>query len=148
MLIAFTSCNNQPTETIGKYVYIDIDDNLHADRNCKHIADDHGAKPVRFCPTNTLSSDDFIQVCSQCVTDSLYEQIQQQLKISENRVWLYNALKKEGYNVGKDYGEFSQLMESNDESRRWCYDKLIEIGYVLEYSVFCIVSDYVMATSL
>ena len=42
-------------------------------------------------------------------------------KDNESTKWLYEQLKKKGYNVGKDAAEFDNLMRTNKSSREWAY---------------------------
>lgn len=42
-------------------------------------------------------------------------------KDNESTRWLYEQLKKKGYNVGKDATEFDNLMRTNKSSREWAY---------------------------
>ena len=57
---------------------------------------------------------------------------------NESRQWLYNTLKKEGYNVGENYEKFDSLLTNNPDSRKWVYDTATGLGYNLgkDYAQF------------
>lgn len=48
---------------------------------------------------------------------------------NESTKWLYRQLTDKGYNVGKDYAEFDNLMQTNADSRKWAYDTATKEGY-------------------
>lgn len=48
---------------------------------------------------------------------------------NESTKWLYRQLTDKGYNVGKDYTEFDNLMQTNADSRKWAYDTATKEGY-------------------
>ena len=47
---------------------------------------------------------------------------------NESTKWLYEQLKSQGYNVGKDVGEFDGLMRTNAQSRQWAYETAKKSG--------------------
>lgn len=56
---------------------------------------------------------------------------------NDNRKWLYETLKTNGYNMGS-YDEFNNAMDNDEVTRRWCYDqaasKGINMGSYDEYT--------------
>ena len=66
---------------------------------------------------------------TQQISDRTYDKNQKTGIVNESRLWLYNTLKSEGNNVGKDFAEFDSLMTNNAESRKWAFDKARELGY-------------------
>jgi hypothetical protein len=118
---------NEPEQ--WEYVYVDNYSILHSDRNCDNIAVFHGGKPVSIYSLNELTADNWNQICSNCIDDKKFEQLNILMIGNENRYWLYNTLVKEGCDMG-DYSEFSRYIE-NQEDCRWCYDKLKSNGYVV-----------------
>ena len=48
--------------------------------------------------------------------------------VNESTKWLYEQLTRQGYNVGKDLGEFEGLMKTNAQSRQWAYETAKKSG--------------------
>lgn len=116
---------------LGEYVYVDNSFILHSKRDCKNIAVYRGAKPVSILSLSELTFNDWKYVCSECVTDKIFEQLQEVQLGTENRLWLYNTLNENGYNLGENYYIFDSIFRNRDDSRKWCYEKLQKEGFIM-----------------
>ena len=116
---------------LGEYVYVDNSSILHSKRDCKNIAVYRGAKPVSILSLSELTSSDWQYICPECVTDKIYEQLQVVQLGTENRLWLYNTLNENGYNLGENYFIFDSIFRKRDDSRKWCYEKLHKEGFII-----------------
>lgn len=72
--------NKRISETVGKYVYIDIAGVLHVKNGCKAVYKDHGEQEVRPYTLHSLKRENLNKICSQCVSE---KQLTELFKISE-----------------------------------------------------------------
>ena len=116
-----------PKKGLGKYVYVDAQEILHCNNECKNITKVHGATPVRVYEKNDLTPNLWRAVCSQCVNDKIYGQIMVCVydKASrdsllntdwskygnENRKWLYVKMQENGVNTGS-YEDFNNSLDN------------------------------------
>lgn len=106
--------SHRPKEPeFGKYVYVDEYSILHINRNCDKIAVFHGAQPVSIFLINELTQEEWKQVCSNCVSDKVYETINQKVIGNGNLRNVYNILVNEGY-TPPDFSQF--VMDMKDTS--------------------------------
>lgn len=56
-------------DSLGKYVYYDLDQTLHTQGKCKAVLNYHGSMPVRVMAVESLRHVNFSKICSQCVTE-------------------------------------------------------------------------------
>lgn len=121
---------------LGDYVYVDDYNILHVDRNCKNIANIHGAKPITVYSLHELESGKWKQVCSNCVDNSTYEAISSHVIGNDNLRLLYNMLQEE-YDL-PEYKQFILYMQDSN-NRRALHTDLIKKGYSIPmYDVFII----------
>lgn len=119
-----------------KYVYIDAGRTLHIDKRCveflprmyDRISSEstiylHG---IRYILKNYLVSGHFSDYCSQCTEVEDYEEIQEILRINENRKRLYDTLSKD-YDLGT-YEQFITDIQDS-EKRKKLYDAIKNEGY-------------------
>lgn len=132
-----------PKKGLGTYVYVDAQEILHCNNECKNITKVHGATPVRVYEKNDLTPNLWRAVCPQCVNDKIYGQIMECVydKASrdsllntdwskygnENRKWLYVKMQENGVNTGS-YEDFNNSLDNIAEDRDWYYQKSIRIG--------------------
>jgi len=115
---------------LGKYVYVDNSSILHSKRDCKNIAVYRGAKPVSILSLLELTSNDWQYICPECVTDKIFEQLQEVQLGTENRLWLYTTLDENGYKLGENYLFFDSISRNREDSRKWCYEMLQKEGFI------------------
>lgn len=119
-----------------KYVYIDAVRTLHIDKRCveylplmyENISTEkticlHG---IKYILKNKLTHSDFYDYCSQCTEVEDYKEIQEILRINENRQLLYNILSKD-YDLGT-YEQFATDIQDR-EKRKKLYDAIKNEGY-------------------
>lgn len=132
-----------PEKGLGKYVYVDSQEILHSNNECKKITKVHGATPVRVYAKKELTPSIWRAICSQCVNDKIYGQIMECVydKASrdsllntdwstygnKNRVWLYSKMIENGINAGS-YDEFNNSLDNIEEDREWYYQTSKRIG--------------------
>lgn len=119
-----------------KYVYIDAVRTLHIDKRCveflplmyENVSTErtislHG---IKYILKNKLTHSDFYDYCSQCTEVEDYKEIQEILRINENRQLLYNILSKD-YDLGT-YEQFATDIQDR-EKRKKLYDAIKNEGY-------------------
>ncbi|MBQ7462466.1 MAG: hypothetical protein IJS63_09490 [Bacteroidaceae bacterium] len=70
----------QEDETIGRYVYIDVNGTLHVRRYCIAIGKDEGElngadRTITRLPTNEITHSMLDYSCSRCISDETYEKL-------------------------------------------------------------------------
>lgn len=118
-----------------KYVYIDAVSILHVRKRCAEfvplryegISQEatiflHG---IRYILKNNLVSGHFSEYCSQCTEVEDYEEIEDIIRVNENRRTAYNTLDRY-YNM-PSFEEFDKILNS-EEGRRKAYNTLKEKG--------------------
>lgn len=78
--------NKQPEPTLGKYIYLDINETLHVRRHCPAIGKQAGELGSADRTVTRISIDEvdvsmLDYTCSRCVNDEIYEQL---LKMVQN----------------------------------------------------------------
>ena len=118
-----------PQKGLGKYVYIDEQEILHASNECKNITKIHGATPVKVYSKNDLTQNIWTKVCPNCVSDKIYEQVMECLQedASKNRAWLYEKMQENGINTGS-FEDFNNSLDNIQEDREWYYRKSKSFG--------------------
>ena len=81
VVFLYASCDKKPK--LGKYVYIDRSNTLHTDSKCDAIFCIKGAYPVNFIPIERVSTEDWNNTCSKCVSDAMYDKIVQNAEIND-----------------------------------------------------------------
>lgn len=105
--------HRQTDSKLSKYIYVDEYSILHIDRNCDNIANVHGTKPIAIYSVNELTQENWKHVCSNCVSDNVYETISQKVIGNGNLRNVYNILVNEGY-TPPDFSQF--VMDMKDTS--------------------------------
>ena len=120
---------------LGDYVYVDGCNILHVDRNCDNIANIHGAKPITVYSLHEIESGKWKQVCSNCVSDDIYEKISDYVIGNDNLRVLYNTLVEDNYDV-PNYEQF--IIDIQDTNKKHeLHTNMIKDGYILpEYNEF------------
>lgn len=119
-----------------KYVYIDAVRTLHIDKRCveylprmyDRISSEatiylHG---IRYILKNYLVSGHFSDYCSQCTEVEDYEEIEDIVRVNENRRKAYDLLDRH-FNM-PPYDEFYTMLDG-EEKRKKAYNSLIENGH-------------------
>jgi hypothetical protein len=118
-----------------KYVYKDRVNVLHVSKSCieflplmyEGVSTErttllHG---IKYILKNKLTHSDFYDYCSQCTEVEDYEEIEDIIRINENRRTAYNTLDRY-YNM-PSFEEFDKKLNS-EEGRRKAYNALKEEG--------------------
>lgn len=118
-----------------KYVYKDHARVLHVSKSCveflplmyEGVSTErttllHG---IKYILKNKLTHSDFYDYCSQCTEVEDYEEIEDIIRINENRRTAYNTLDRY-YNM-PSFEEFDKILNS-EEGRRKAYNTLKEKG--------------------
>ena len=120
---------HRPSELkIGEYVYVDKFSILHTNHNCDKIAVFRGAKPISSYSLNEILRDNWKYICSKCVDDIIYEEIESQVVINENLKIVYDILRKEDY-TPPVFNQFVKDMEDEENLRR-IFSTLQKEGYI------------------
>lgn len=80
--------NKQPEPTLGKYIYLDINETLHARRHCPAIGKQAGElgssdRTVTRIPVEKLTFSMLDYCCSRCVSDASYERFQEIIQAND-----------------------------------------------------------------
>lgn len=72
-------------ETVGKYVYIDLNNTLHARNTCisignKDLENPLGNKGVTRLRSKEVDDDLLLNTCARCVTDEIYDKLERNAK--------------------------------------------------------------------
>ena len=126
-LVVFLVHHSSKSE-LGEYVYVDDYNILHTDRNCEHIANIHGAKPITIYSLHEIEGDKWNHVCSKCVNDNNYKKIENHVIGNENLKAIYNILKTEDY-TPPAFKQFVKDMQE-DSNLRGVYATLQKEGYI------------------
>ena len=120
---------------LGDYVYVDDYNILHVDRNCENIANIHGAKPITMYSLHEIESGKWKQVCSNCVSDDIYEKISSYVIVNDNLRVLYNTLLEDNYDMPNHEQFLIDIQDTN--KRHELHTNMIKDGYMLpEYNDF------------
>ena len=119
-----------------KYVYKDRVNVLHVKRNCveflplmyENASTErticlHG---IKYILKNKLTHSDFYDYCSQCTEVEDYEEIEDIVRVNENRRKAYDLLDRH-FNM-PPYDEFYTMLDG-EEKRKKAYNSLIENGH-------------------
>lgn len=119
-----------------KYVYIDAVKCLHIDKSCIEMLPITytGVSAertvllhrIQYIERNKLMSDDFGGYCSDCTEIEDYEEIEDIVRVNENRRKAYDLLDRH-FNM-PPYDEFYTMLDG-EEKRKKAYNSLIENGH-------------------
>lgn len=122
-------------EAENEYVYIDLVKVLHVKKNCveflpsmyENVSTErtillHG---ISYIKKNELTYSDIFRYCSQCTEVEDYEEIQDVIRVNQNRRRAYDTLDRY-YNM-PSFEEFDRML-NNEEGRRKAYNALKEKG--------------------
>lgn len=135
MACVVASCSNTQKEenssnAIGKYLYLDTFYSLHVNKNCWRIGSD-----ITFVDTAQLEKNDY-KYCNDCFTDSTYDHVQAIMQNDVDRKWLYRKFVEANYEM-PPYRQFMQEL-SIEQKRRNAYNHAIEeefdVGTFEEFS--------------
>lgn len=132
LLLSLSSCEKK----LGKYVYVDVGQILHTDNQCDNIFEADNAKPVRVLLVEKLKRGNWQYVCSRCVNDKFYGDIEKQIETNivaeEKRKAffrkLYDRLSDVGENQWYHFEGFCNYVSNKDNFRR-LVTQLQEKGY-------------------
>lgn len=69
---------------LGEYVYVDGYSIMHVQCDCDKIADINGTKPVSIYSLKDITKEKWKNICSYCVRDMVYKEVEQHLKENSN----------------------------------------------------------------
>ncbi len=124
--LCFVSCHKHG---IGEFVFIDGQNILHLDKNCKNISVIRKAKPISVYTLKELDRDDWQYICPECVSNQQYAEIEIAMIGCDNLKTLYNTLCADNYDM-QPYRQFRHDILDSVKLHR-LYSNLIKDGYLL-----------------
>lgn len=142
VLFALLLCACRNDAKLGRYVYIDGMNILHADKECPKLSDGRGHDAYAMHPCDTADLAYCNEVCSKCVSAETYEWLCRIAernwfdKCENNRKWLYHLLGKDYITEMPTYEDFEKEL-ADPMFRRSIYDMIEGRNYyyrrILEY---------------